>query len=221
VIRVFDSAHWADLAADVVAEDLRAAVEARGTARIALAGGSTPRPVYQALATRDLPWAKVEVFFGDERAVPPDDPESNFAMAHASLLSHVPAGRVERIEGEREDAVARYVEALGSAPLDLVLLGMGDDGHTASLFPESSGDPDARVVRTESPKPPPQRISLGLRALNEARRALFLVTGAAKSRRVQEVLETGSALPAAKILGASWLLDEAAASALQKATVKT
>jgi 6-phosphogluconolactonase len=182
--------------ADHVEQAARRAIGQRGQFRIALAGGSTPRRLYELLAERaeSIDWEHWRVFFGDERAVPPDDLKSNFRMAHEALLSKVPLAEfgVHRMRGELppERAAELYESELGDAPLDLVLLGMGDDGHTASLFPGDSALEETvrRVVPGNAPVEPRQRITLTLRALSEAREVVFLVSGASKSSRVAQVL---------------------------------
>ncbi len=169
---------------------------------LALAGGSTPRALYQALAEVDYPWSEVDVFFGDERCVPPDHPDSNFRMAHRALLSKV-AARVHRMPAESCDPIAYERELAGAlgpgAPtLDLVLLGLGDDGHTASLFP---GDPaleerDRLVARVERPDHP--RLTLTLPVLSAARVAAFLVSGESKREALTRLVE-GRDIPAARV----------------------
>src|SRR5437899_6211908 len=135
-----DEAELARVAAAWLADELRKAVARAGRCALALSGGSTPRPAYERLAAQeDVPWASVEVYFGDERGVPPSDVRSNYRMAREALLDRVklPSGRVHRMEAEdpdREAAAARYAALLPS-PLDILVLGMGPDGHTASLFP--------------------------------------------------------------------------------------
>ncbi len=190
----------------LVAEDLPSAALglflAVGPRTVALAGGSTPRAFYEVLAEADYPWNEVEVFFGDERCVPPDHPDSNFRMAREALLSKVPA-RVHPMPGESCDAAgyeAELAEVLGPGvpSLDLVLLGVGDDGHTASLFP---GDPALEerhrlVVRVDRPDHP--RLTLTLPVLSAARVAVFLVGGASKRDALGRLLEGGD-VPAARV----------------------
>ncbi len=218
-------------AARLIAERIMQHVEERGNCRLALAGGTTPRPVYQRLAQADLArtidWAHVHFFWGDERCVRPDDDASNYRMAYSELLSHVPVieSNVHRIEGERGSIAAarRYVEILGNQPLDLLMLGMGAEGHTASLFPDT---PDLatseRVIPTLSPGAPVDRVSISLREINEAREVHLLVSGADKAERLDEVLQQIKAgrptLPAARVQPRSgllfWLTDAAAAQQL-------
>lgn len=168
---------------------------------IALSGGSTPRPFYEALASLAYPWEGVEVFFGDERCVPAEHADSNLRMARDALLSKVPA-TVHPMPGESCDpeSYERLLrDRLGPEPsLDLVLLGLGADGHTASLFP---GDPAveegerwvARVARPDHP-----RLTLTLPVLDAARCALFLVAGAEKREALARLLE-GDDIPAARV----------------------
>lgn len=169
---------------------------------LALAGGSTPQRLYERLATCDIAWFDTDVFFGDERCVPPDHPASNFAMASESLLSKVPA-RVHRMRGEDCDAAGyerELTEVFGSGvpKFDLVLLGLGEDGHTASLFPRDAalGVTDRRVIRVERPDYP--RLTLTLPVLSAASVALFLVSGKAK-RVVTGRLLRGENIPAARV----------------------
>lgn len=219
-------------AADRVTTLVREVVVARGQVRLALAGGTTPGKLYSMLATspwRDrVPWQRIEVFWGDERCVPPDDPTSNYRMAHDVLLAHVPVApaQVHRMRGEIDPAraVEEYAAVLGTGPLDLALLGMGSDGHTASLFPDTPNleTEQRKVAATRSPVAPFERISLTLPVFNGARAVVFLVTGREKAPRVAEVFGQTPAergrLPAALVRPLSgsceWFLDEAAAAAL-------
>ncbi|MBN2359978.1 MAG: 6-phosphogluconolactonase [Deltaproteobacteria bacterium] len=183
--------------AQFVAARLVAAGGLRGRFRLALAGGSTPRPLYRHLAAGDgLPavdWSKVDFFFGDERCVPPDHADSNYRMAHETLLGRLPIrpAQVHRIIGEDDPraAAASYQDELGERPLDLVLLGLGSDGHTASLFPRGRelSEWQARVVSSRNPLQPHRRVSLSLRALVEAREICFLVCGVDKAAVLSKV----------------------------------
>jgi 6-phosphogluconolactonase len=204
----------------VVARDVAVAAAERflalGPRFLALAGGSTPRRLYERLAVCDLPWWETEVFFGDERCVARDHPDSNYRMAHEALLSRVQA-RVHRMAGETCDAAA-YEEELtrvfgpGLPEFDLVLLGLGVDGHTASLFP---GDPaldvaDRRVVRVRRPDHP--RLTLTLPVLSAAKAAMFLVSGESKREPLRRLL-TGADIPAVRVKAHHVIIiaDEAAA----------
>ncbi|MGH2654495.1 MAG: 6-phosphogluconolactonase [Actinomycetota bacterium] len=169
---------------------------------MALGGGTTPRPLYERLSTIDYPWSDVDVLFTDERCVPPDHPDSNFGMVDRALLSRLdPPPRVHRMPGETCDADAHEVElrrAFGALRLDLAVLGLGADGHTASLF---LGEPVlqervrwvARVTR-----PDHARITLTLPVLSSARLALFLVAGREKRDAVARLL-AGEDIPAAGV----------------------
>lgn len=219
----------------------RRSVEARGRFAVALAGGSTPRPLYERLAARPeaTPWESTEVFWGDERCVPPDHDDSNVRMAREALLDRVPVpdDRVHPVPTEEPDpevAAALYERTLrrvlappgDAAPrLDLVLLGLGPDGHTASLFPHAStleiDDRLVAAVRASEPtmRPPVvDRITLTLPALDAARFVVFLVAGAEKAGAVTAVLAddgNDDTWPARRVRPDDgetlWLLDEAAA----------
>lgn len=238
-----DAESVAQGAAEWIAELARQGVAERGRFSVALAGGSTPRRIYEILAGDGGPggrvdWPKVHVFFGDERTVPPDHADSNFRMANEALLARValPAENVHRMIGEG-DAVANarlYEDELRSffgddadwPAFDLVMLGMGDDGHTASLFPSTTALEERRawVVSNWVEKFNTYRITLSAPAINHASRVLFTVTGAGKAARLKEVVEgprDTSRLPSQLIEprgGAiDWFVDEAAAAQLSKA----
>jgi 6-phosphogluconolactonase len=228
-------------AADELATLARAAVAARGTCALALSGGSTPARLFQLLADRGrdaLPWDRVELWWVDERAVPPDHPDSNHGAARAALIEPLglAASQIHRIAGELADpdAAARAYEqslvaALGSPPiLDIVLLGMGSDGHTASLFPGSPGLDETRrwviAARATSPGGPDAatRITLTAPAINAARHVRFLVAGPDKAAAVAQVVEgplDPARYPAQLITRPGgdvvWLLDDAAAAVLR------
>ncbi|UJR79482.1 6-phosphogluconolactonase [Sandaracinus amylolyticus] len=226
-----------DAAAEHVVALARAAVAARGRFTIALAGGGTPRPVYERLAHPTfacrIDWSRARIFFGDERCVPPDHPESNYRMVREALLDRVPIdpANVHRIAGEDdpEKAARDYEQTLREqldGSFDLVLLGMGDDGHTASLFPGSPALDEARrwVLPTESTRPHPMwRITLTPVVIDAAAAVTFLVAGASKAERLREVLEGGAgaeSLPAARIRPTDgalrWMVDADAASQLRR-----
>jgi 6-phosphogluconolactonase len=207
---------------------------------VALAGGNTPRRVYELLATEpfssEIDWSAIHLFFGDERAVPPDHPDSNYAMVAAALISRVaiPAANVHRIPAERgaDEAARRYEAHLREfftgqtrPRFDLVLLGMGEDGHTASLFPDSNALKEMShwVLATRNKQTSQDRITLTLPVFNEARRVMFLVVGEKKAQRLTETLRPKSAddlVPAQAIKPThgtlQWLVDAAAASLLQQ-----
>jgi 6-phosphogluconolactonase len=186
---------------------------------LVLSGGATPRPVYERLASCNLPWPEIDVFFGDERCVPPDDVDSNFRMAQESLLGKV-AARVHRMPSEGCDPVAYEHEiatvlSQGSPVFDLVILGLGADGHTASLF---AGDPvleiqDRWVARVNRPDHP--RLTLTLPVLSAAKTALFLVSGGEKREALRRLV-AGIDSPAARVAARRVVIvaDEAAASGI-------
>ena len=198
------------------------ALRERGAFHIVLAGGGTPRKVYEQLARERHDWAHWHIWFGDERCLPPADPERNVRMAMEAWLaeSSVPVGHIHAIPAEHGAAAAAesYNRALaGVGSFDLVLLGLGEDGHTASLFPghdwgEAIDAPDALAV-LDAPKPPPERVSLSARRLSQAEAVLFLVTGAGK-REALKAWRGGVSIPAASIRpadGVDVLLDPSAA----------
>lgn len=194
-VRVCAPDELATVAAALITTELGATIRERGVARIAVAGGRTPRATYRVLAAppyRDeLTWSTVHIYFGDERCVAADDPQSNYHMVDAVLLSHVAVSptNVHRIRGELapEMAASDYAARLGDAPLDVVLLGMGNDGYTASLFSETPLANTAPVLATRSPVPPTDWVSLGLGPINSAGVVVLLVAGKAKADRLAEV----------------------------------
>jgi 6-phosphogluconolactonase len=212
------------------------AINALGRFAVVLAGGSTPKATYQALA-RDyadkLDWGRVHVFFGDERTVPPDHEDSNYRMAHEALLSRVPVGGVHRMRGELPpaEAAAAYEEELrkffgpeGVPAFDLILLGIGEDGHTASLFPETSAldVTDRWAVANPVLKLETTRLTLTVPVINAAMAVAFLVAGEGKAKALKEILE-GDADPRgypAKFIrpeggDLTWMVDKAAAGLLK------
>jgi 6-phosphogluconolactonase len=201
----------AERASVEIARAIESAREQRGVAHLALSGGSTPARTYELLAGALADWDGVEIWFTDERCVPPEDAESNYRLAAETLLR--PAGidpaRVHRMEGELgpDEGASRYADALrgGVAPadatpstssslpvLDLIALGIGPDGHVASLFPGAptldAGDEALCLGVHESPKPPPERITLSLAVLRAARRCLLLATGTGKADAIAAAL---------------------------------
>jgi 6-phosphogluconolactonase len=225
-------------------ESAAAAVAARGHFTVALSGGATPAGLYRLLTASPyrerVDWGRTMVFFGDERCVPPDHPDSNYRMVRETLLDHVPLppDNVHRVPGERDAsaAAAAYTLTLRSAfglgsgarpHFDLILLGMGDDGHTASLFPgmPALNETATLVLASEVPdyvRPHVPRVTLSLPVINAANRVIFLVAGGAKVSAIRAVLcgpEPDVPLPARRVkpVGGAlvWLLDEAAAAGLR------
>lgn len=209
-------------------------VQSRGAFAVALSGGSTPRAAYQALASPPfagaIPWQSLHVFWSDERCVPPDHPDSNYHMARLALLNAVPLppANVHRIPGELppEEAARRYEADLAARdrPLDLVLLGLGADGHTASLFPAAPTPFAGRLaLAVYADHLHSWRVTLTPAAINAAGRVLFLVEGAEKAEAVAATLHgrpDPARWPAQGITGArgeaDWLVDEAAAALLPR-----
>lgn len=214
----------ASLGADAlqrVLDTAHAAITAHGAFDIALAGGNTPRKLYRALRDAEADWTRWHIWYGDERCVPPDDAERNSTMARGEWLDHVaiPAANRHPIPAElgpREGA-ARYARELRSIDaFDLVLLGLGPDGHTASLFPDrdwgTRADSPTVIAVFDAPKPPSERISLSARCLSQARGVMFLVEGAGKHDAIA-AWRRGEPIPAASIApaaGVDVLLDAAA-----------
>ena len=190
-------------AATIVAETLRSP----HALRLALAGGTTPKRCYALLAAMDLSWARATVLFGDERCLAPLDPETNFQIASELLRAACPA-TVHRIPGELgpEEAAAAYEPIVAAAPLDLVLLGIGTDGHTASLFPGNAALAATGYVVgvRNAAKPPPERVSFTFRALREAKRVVILAAGADKKEAVRRAF--AGQVPAGMIEHAEWLV---------------
>ena len=196
----------------------RDAIAERGAFRLVLAGGSTPLKVYELLAGCEADWSRWNLYLGDERCLPVDHPERNSLMITQawSNLARIPPGQVAWIPAElgaQKGASAYEAVVREAVPFDLVLLGMGEDGHTASLFPGQVHDSERLVVPVaNAPKPPPDRISLNYRALADTRAMLLLVTGAGK-REAVGLWKQGADLPVAGLAcaaGIDVLLDEAA-----------
>jgi len=219
------------------------AVQERGRFSVALSGGNTPRSVYSLLASehKQLPWDRIHIFFGDERHVPPDHPDSNFRMASESLLSKVPIPEqnIHRIhaELEAEAAATEYDQQLRDffhlvnndwPRFDLIFLGIGEDGHTASLFPGSKAlsEESSRVAANWVEKFKTFRITLTFPVLNHAAEVVFLVSSASKAQILSEILQPGSQkYPAQSVHPENgrllWLVDEEAGSLLRLATPPT
>jgi 6-phosphogluconolactonase len=199
----------AEAAASWTAERITGAVAARRACYLALAGGETPRGCYDRLARppyRDsLPWGSVFVYWSDERQVPLDDPASNYAMAKAALLDHVPIlpEQVFPLVGDPTPALRRVpADAAGRPRFDVIHLGLGDDGHTASLFPGSPVLQETRAlvaVVHDAPKPPPERLTLTLPVINAARAVLFMVQGASKREALARLRRRDPDVPASHV----------------------
>jgi 6-phosphogluconolactonase len=237
-----DSQTWAAAAAELVHAVGQEAVRANGQFLIALSGGTTPETLYRTLASPAFAdrfdWSRTTFFFSDERCVPPDDPRSNYALANKTLFTplKIPPSQVFRMAGESRDpqaAAHEYEQQLRLATkasptthpsLDLILLGLGEDGHTASLFPGAPAllDEQSLIAVTQSPKDPPTRLTMTLGVINRASVILFLVAGAGKAGVVRAILDPKTEgerqFPAALVEPEGgrliWLLDQAAAAEL-------
>lgn len=224
-IEVCESNQLAQRAAEHIADALKKAISADSAASLALAGGTTPRAAYEALAKiPGIDWSKVSVYFGDERAVPPTHPDSNFAMANAALFVRVPlpANNIHRIVAEDPDreAAARAYDALLPAHISVMVLGIGEDGHTASLFPGSPAlhERTRRVLPVIGPKPPPQRLSITPPVIEAAKLCIVIANGAGKAEPVRRALKDPldiQTTPSSLARGGLWLLDHAAAALLE------
>jgi len=220
-MQIIESSDFVGDAVSIIASSLSANGDA--TQRISLCGGSTPEPVYEALAEVPLDWGNIEITFGDERCVPPDHEDSNFRMASASLLDKVPLDKanVLRMRGELDpdDAATEYDSSLRERSggeiykHDLILLGMGEDGHTASLFPGTVAlnENGQWAVSNYVPQKGETRITLTYPIINAARKVLFLVRGEEKRKVVDRILTGQSDLPASLVDpengSVTWLLD--------------
>lgn len=216
-IVVSDPAALAEAAAGWTADRLHAAVEQRGAGFIALAGGETPRGCYRRLGRppydTSVRWQRIFVYWSDERQVALDDPASNYAMAKAALLDQVPIPpeQVFPLVGDPLPALRRLpTDQAGRPRFDVIHLGLGEDGHTASLFPGSPALAERQALVYyvhDAPKPPPDRVTLTLPAINAARAVLFMVQGATKREALERVLRGDPAVPASHVRPADGELD--------------
>ena len=237
-LRVFPDLETLSLAAaDALAEQIHAAVRERARCAVVLTGGRTPRRLYEILAGRfgaTIPWKQVDLFWGDERYVPYDDPRSNYRLARLALLDHVavPPENVHPMptyHADPQEAAAEYEQVLrdyladGTAQLDVVLLGLASNGHVASLFPHHRALREERrwVTAVEVEADPPQRLTLTFPIINQTVAVFFLVAGATKAQAVAQAHQPGNRIedvPATDVAPASgdvtWWLDGAAAALL-------
>ena len=226
---IIRSANFAADAADFIVAHAHKALGERNEFRIALSGGNTPRPVYAQLATvaRDLPWELFRITFGDERCVPPDDPQSNFRMARETLFvpAAVPEKSIMRMRGEIDPQIAaqEYEEQLDvlatqrGEPIyrhDLILLGLGDDGHTASLFPGTAGIEETTrlVIANFVPKFNSWRLTFTFPLINHARHICFLVDAKKHKDLIDRVIDGDPSFPASRVNpsagGLTWILGQ-------------
>ncbi len=238
ILRVTDGDALALAGAEAFVATAKSAIANHGKFTVALSGGSTPRKMHRMLSTEPLvnqvEWDKVHVYWGDERSVPPDHPDSNYFMAKETLLDHVPipASQIHRMKSEDNPEVAataygKLLKAHFNPPdsrFDLILLGMGDDGHTASLFPHTTAlnEQNHRCTANYVPKLETWRITITTRVINNASKVLFLVGGANKAQSLKQVLQgehNPQTYPAQLITPEYgeliWMVDAAAASLLE------
>lgn len=241
VIVCSDREQLSHTAAHSIVQIANEALATYGHFTMALSGGSTPKGVYGLLALEpyrnQIDWMKAEIFWGDERCVPPDDAESNYRLAYEVMLSKlpIPSDHIHRMPADQSDLIAasttyeqqmrRVFDTNGVPYFDLIQLGLGPEAHTASLFPHqiSLRETERLVMPVTVPKPPPARLTFTPPLLNAAKHILFLVTGAEKSDAVQAVLEGGyqpEEYPAQIVRSTQgeviWMLDTAAASKLRQ-----
>jgi 6-phosphogluconolactonase len=230
ILVAIDKDTFVAMAAARIAGEIRRAIGEHGRCTIALCGGETPMPVYEALAGEEISggidWTRIRFFFSDERCVPPNHPDSNFRMAWESLLQHIPIApsAVERMKAEEPDRVKAAEDYSAKLPssIDIVLLGVGEDGHTASLFP---GSPALReelhlVVPVEGVKPPRYRLTVTPPAIRNAGVRIVMATGLNKASAIARALEGPYApeeVPIQAALNGVWIIDREAASMLKGA----
>jgi 6-phosphogluconolactonase len=220
---------FARTAASYIAQAILGAAGRTDRISIALSGGRGPRPVYQELARNDdIPWNSLEIYFADERAVPADSPQSNYRLVREMLGSRFAGrpGSVHRMEADRDDLAAAAGEyaAILPAALDLLVLGMGEDGHTASLFPQhpALGEEHRKVLDVSGPATPPRRLTITPPVIRAARATLMLVAGAAKAAAVARARDgeyNPVSCPAQLARAGVWILDQPAAALLQPASL--
>jgi len=217
-----DAGELGHAAAKLTAQACAEAIAARGAFHLVLAGGNTPRFCYASLRDMPLDWSRVHIWFGDERCLPPGDAERNDRMADETLLSHVaiPPAQIHRMPAELgpEEGAGLYATEMAQVPMmdmlrfDMIHLGMGEDGHTASLFPGHAALSDERLAIPvfNSPKPPPERVSMGFSVINAARQVLILAAGAGKQDALARI-RGGERLPAGLVHNPQWFIDRDAA----------
>jgi 6-phosphogluconolactonase len=226
-VLVFDPPAFAAGAATEIAQAVQGEIQRLGRCELALAGGSTPRPVYDALSRppfgASIDWGAIGIYFGDERCVLPDDERSNYRMGREALLNRVaiPATSVHRMTGEHPDPdeAAREYERVLPRRLGVLLLGMGDDGHTASIFPNSPAlaERERRVIAVRGPAAGPMRLTITPPVIQAAGQVIVLIAGIGKATAVARALEgpyTPDEFPVQLALGGTWILDTDAARVL-------
>jgi 6-phosphogluconolactonase len=201
-------------AADFIADKINETLQKKGICHLALPGGNTPAYCLELLSKKDLPWHKLHLYLGDERCLPEDDPERNDVMLETNLLSKIPCAYFYRIPAELgpEHAAMAYAKKIDAIErLDIVFLGMGEDGHTASLFPGNRAllDKHSVVAVYNSPKAPDERVSLGMKTLQGATYRIVLTTGQPKAEIISQI-KAGKKLPVNSIGDIHWFVDSAA-----------
>lgn len=223
-IVVSSYANWAVLAADIIVQDINSAISCRGICNVMLTGGNTAERLYRQCSDSSiLPLEHIRFFFGDERCVPPDHSDSNYALVMRTLLNKTKPAHdwVMRMEAERHDrdAAAREYEELLPEKMDVLLLGMGTDGHVASLFPFASAlqSTHRSVLSVAGPNPPRERLTITPRVIASADSVYLLATGEEKGKILAEAMGSPGdylSLPVRLTLGGTWLLDDEAANPL-------
>lgn len=204
----------AKAAADFIAQNIESYIQNKDICHVALPGGNTPIPCLQYLAEKGLPWSKVHWYLGDERCYPKGHAERNDVMLEKYLWSHINNTNIHRISAEKgpNEAAALYSELISSIEcVDIAFLGIGEDGHTASLFPDNKALDDTRPVVPvyNSPKAPDERVSLSVTTLNKARCRVVLAGGIEKAAILSRI-KSGDSLPINCLGGIDWFIDEAA-----------
>ena len=226
ISRIVHSKDFPQQGAELILDHARATLETRGIFRLGLTGGRSPRAIHEAMVAqaKGLPWNKLQLTFGDERCVPPDHADSNYRIARESLIdpTGMPEGNVFRMRGEIDPAAAahEYEAKLAAVATrlnearythDLLLLGLGEDGHVASLFPGAASldETEHNILPVIGPKPPPQRITMTLPLINASRQIIFLVPDPAKRAVVEGIIDGDLRFPAARVRAqeqVTWLL---------------
>ncbi|HCS13219.1 MAG: 6-phosphogluconolactonase [Zetaproteobacteria bacterium CG06_land_8_20_14_3_00_59_53] len=212
-----DAMALARVAAEWTVKACNQAIAERGVCHLVLAGGTSPRQCYEVMRGMQLDWSRMHIWFGDERCVPADHPDRNDCMADEALLSHVaiPHVQIHRMHAELgpEEGARLYAAELACVGrMDVVHLGMGEDGHTCSLFPGKPSLNDGRLAFgvSDSPKPPPERVTVGYAVLNAACHVLVLSAGKGKQEAIARI-RAGEQLPVARVKNAIWYIDRDAA----------
>jgi 6-phosphogluconolactonase len=216
---IVEKSEFVETGATLITNAINEVLQKRQICHLMLAGGGTPLPIYGLLSEQALPWERIVCYFGDERCVPPDHPESNYrSVIHVLFPQGVPEEtRVYRMRGEDDpEEAAEFYQALLPKRIDLLLLGMGSDGHIASLFPGSPvlRESERRVMPVIGNKEPLQRLTVTPLVIREAWDILMIVGGEGKADAVRQTLKEGD-LPASLAMRGDWLMDREAASALQ------